>query len=150
MDRCFTSCTDPLERKQLGYLLARQGFALDLEEGPAAVEDDELRESLQQIISNGKLSELYLSLARDLDVMEPKTPDEVYKLHLVEGRNATGSAVDSARANLANTFVNAFVNAGFGVDKLMTAEPASEGAGTPLCAVRCGNSVVHTAIANLT
>ena len=27
--------------------------------------------------------------------------------------------VDSARANLAGTFVNAFVNAGFGNDKLM-------------------------------
>jgi 26S proteasome regulatory subunit N1 len=33
------------------------------------------------------------------------------------------AAVDSARANLAGTFVNAFVNAGFGNDKLMvTAE----------------------------
>jgi 26S proteasome regulatory subunit N1 len=29
--------------------------------------------------------------------------------------------VDSARHNLASTFVNAFVNAGFGKDKLMTA-----------------------------
>lgn len=29
--------------------------------------------------------------------------------------------VDSARANLAGTFVNAFVNAGFGNDKLMVA-----------------------------
>lgn len=27
--------------------------------------------------------------------------------------------IDSARANLAGTFVNAFVNAGFGNDKLM-------------------------------
>lgn len=33
--------------------------------------------------------------------------------------------VDSARANLAGTFVNAFVNAGFGNDKLMVA--AEEG-----------------------
>jgi 26S proteasome regulatory subunit N1 len=30
--------------------------------------------------------------------------------------------VDSARQNLASTFVNAFVNAGFGQDKLMTEE----------------------------
>ena len=29
--------------------------------------------------------------------------------------------VDSARQNLASTFVNAFVNCGFGTDKLMTA-----------------------------
>ena len=29
------------------------------------------------------------------------------------------ASIDSARANLAGTFVNAFVNAGFGNDKLM-------------------------------
>ena len=31
----------------------------------------------------------------------------------------TSANVDSARGNLASTFVNAFVNAGFGNDKLM-------------------------------
>lgn len=39
----------------------------------------------------------------------------------------TGTNVDSARANLAGTFVNAFVNAGFGNDKLMA--DAEEGSG---------------------
>ena len=39
--------------------------------------DSELQSELQEIISNSKLSEMYLSLARDLDVMEPKLPDEV-------------------------------------------------------------------------
>ncbi len=54
---------------------------------------------------------------------------QVYKMHLVEGRAATGPAVDSARQNLASTFVNAFVNAGFGTDKLMTgACPLGRGA----------------------
>jgi 26S proteasome regulatory subunit N1 len=101
--------------------------------------------------------------------MEAKTPEDVYKMHLVEGRAPTGEprtpagacaifagrrllhrcqrnisprqptqhhtvllfrapagpAADSARANLASTFVNAFVNAGFGQDKLVTA--AAEG-----------------------
>jgi 26S proteasome regulatory subunit N1 len=42
-----------------------------------------------------------------------------------DGRQAQGAAVDSARQNLASTFVNAFVNAGFGSDKLVTA--SSEG-----------------------
>lgn len=41
------------------------------------VADEELREELRKINSNSRLSELFLSLARDLDVMEPKTPDEV-------------------------------------------------------------------------
>ena len=56
-----------------------------------------------------------------MDVVEPKTPDDIYKTHL-EKRPASGAAVDSARANLAATFVNAFVNLGFGSDKLMLTE----------------------------
>jgi 26S proteasome regulatory subunit N1 len=39
--------------------------------------------------------------------------------------------VDSARANLAASFVNAFVNAGFGHDKLITVAPAEVRAHTP-------------------
>ncbi|EFN53700.1 hypothetical protein CHLNCDRAFT_25435, partial [Chlorella variabilis] len=126
----FGACAEPLYKKQLAYIMGRHGLALDLEGGPAAVEDEELREQLQQIISNTKLSEQYLSLARDLDVMEAKTPEDVYKMHLVEGRAPTaGPAVDSARANLAATFVNAFVNAGFGQDKLVTAASEDEKVG---------------------
>ncbi len=45
---------------------------------------------LPSICSNTKLSEQYLSLARDLDVMEAKTAEDVYKMHLVEGRAPTG------------------------------------------------------------
>jgi 26S proteasome regulatory subunit N1 len=37
---------------------------LDLEEGPAAVSDDSEREALREIISNSKLSEHFLALAR--------------------------------------------------------------------------------------
>jgi 26S proteasome regulatory subunit N1 len=36
----------------------------------------------------------------------------------------TTSNIDSAKANLAGTFVNAFVNAGFGNDKLMVGAEA--------------------------
>lgn len=117
----FAECTDELEKKQLGYLLARQGVNINLEEGTGAVEDEAIREILREIISNSKLSEHFLSLARDLDVMEPKTPEDVYKTHLTD-RAPSGSAVDSAKQNLASTFVNAFVNAAFGKDKLVTVE----------------------------
>jgi len=44
-----------------------------------------------------------------------------------DGRQPQGAALDSARQNLAATFVNAFVNAGFGNDKLVT--PPSEASG---------------------
>jgi hypothetical protein len=134
IEATFAACPDLLAKKQLCYLLARQGVPLDLEDGPCAVEDDGAREALREIISNSKLSEHYLTLARDLDVMEPKLPEDVYKSHLTEGRAPQGAAVDSARQNLASSFVNAFVNAGFGHDKLVTA--SSEGAGDGQVRVR--------------
>lgn len=85
----FAGCADPLEKKQLAYLLARHGAALDLEDGPAAVADEGLRDELRAIAANSRLSEHFLALARDLDVMEPKVPEDVYKSHLIgesEGR----------------------------------------------------------------
>ena len=98
---------------------------LDFEEGVNKEADEEWRQELEQINGNSHLSEQYLQLARDLDVMEAKTPEDVYKSHLVEGRAGDGPSIDSARQNLASTFVNAFVNAGFGQDKLVTATPES-------------------------
>jgi hypothetical protein len=50
---------------------------------------------------------------RDLDVHEAKVPEDIYKSHLTEGRSGVAASVDSARQNLASTFVNAFVNCGF-------------------------------------
>ncbi len=115
----WQAANDVQVRRQLAYMLARAGVPLDLDDGPCAVSDD--TDALKEILSNAKLSEHYLALARDLDVMEAKTPEDIYKTHLVEGRAPAGAAaVDSARANLASTFVNAFVNAGFGADKLLT------------------------------
>lgn len=37
-----------------------------------------------------------------------------HQAHLLDGRASAGAGVDSAKQNLAATFVNAFVNAGFG------------------------------------
>ncbi len=117
---------DPADKRQLALMLGEARWAVDLESGPAAVADDALREELAAAMGNARLSERYLALARDLDVTEAKTPEDVYKSHLVEGRAPSGPAGDSARANLAATFVNGFVNAGFGQDKLVT---AAEGEG---------------------
>ncbi|XP_009354293.1 26S proteasome non-ATPase regulatory subunit 2 homolog A [Pyrus x bretschneideri] len=114
----FTSCDDLLRKKQFCYILARHGISFELDDEMVAEDDD--REVLQEIINNTKLSEGYLTLARDIEVMEAKTPEDIYKAHLLDGRASAGASVDSARQNLAATFVNAFVNAGFGQDKLMT------------------------------
>merc|ERR1712157_402662 len=89
-------------------------------------DDDDEIEKLNELIGNEKLSEQFLKLGQDLDVVDAKTPEDIYKSHLAETggfsrrRDTGGAQVDSARANLASTFVNAFVNAGFGQDKLMT------------------------------
>ena len=96
-------------KKQLSYQLARYGVR------PEA--DDELA----RIMDGAHTTEHYLELARDLDVVEPKTPEDIYKTHL-EKRPASAANVDSARQNLASTFVNGFVNVGFGADKLMLTE----------------------------
>jgi 26S proteasome regulatory subunit N1 len=83
------------------------------------------------IISYSQLNEHFLSLARDLDVAEVKSAEDIYKSHLADGSSArvrTGATaegaktgVDSAKQNLAESFVNAFVNAGHGKDsKLLT------------------------------
>ncbi|KAJ4729749.1 26S proteasome non-ATPase regulatory subunit 2-like [Melia azedarach] len=114
----FTSCDDLLRKKQFCYILARHGIMLELDD--EMVPDDDDRYALQDIVNNVKLSEGYLTLARDIEVMEPKSPEDIYKAHLLDGRASAGASVDSARQNLAATFVNAFVNAGFGQDKLMT------------------------------
>ncbi|KAI4333922.1 hypothetical protein L6164_018673 [Bauhinia variegata] len=124
----FTSCDDLQLKKQFCYLLARHGVEFVLDEEMVANEDD--REILQEIINNSKLSEGYLTLARDIEVMEAKSPEDIYKAHLLDGRASTGASVDSARQNLAATFVNAFVNAGFGQDKLMTVPSDSSSGGS--------------------
>lgn len=119
----FEECTDPLMRKQMCYLLGRHKVNYEIESTDVEGEDID---DLNQLIGNENISEQFLKLAQDLDVMDPKTPEDIYKSHLAETggfsrrRDVGGAQVDSARANLASTFVNAFVNAGFGNDKLMT------------------------------
>ena len=102
-------------KKQLAYILSRQHISLETED-----------EELADILNNTKLSEHFLSLGRDLDVLEPKLPEDIYKSHLENVRPGFATAtVDSARQNLANTYVNAFLNAGFCKDKLMMVDDGS-------------------------
>jgi 26S proteasome regulatory subunit N1 len=124
-------------RSQMAFMLGEQRMFIldddpdaggddDAAAAAAAIdEDDEQRESLQRQINNAHLSEAFLVLAEDLDTLEPKQPEDIFKSHLETSRAGTTPAngaagVDSARANLASTFVNAFVNAAYGHDKMMT------------------------------
>jgi len=115
MQEVFYNCKESFVRKQLAFLLGRQQIYWELESDK--VEDaDELRD----IMNNSRLSQNFLNLARELDIMEPKVPEDIYKTHLETNRPSYQSQVDSARQNLASSLVNGFVNAGFGQDKLMS------------------------------
>eukprot|EP00559_Dactyliosolen_fragilissimus_P002559 CAMPEP_0184867080 /NCGR_PEP_ID=MMETSP0580-20130426/25032_1 /TAXON_ID=1118495 /ORGANISM="Dactyliosolen fragilissimus" /LENGTH=924 /DNA_ID=CAMNT_0027367127 /DNA_START=176 /DNA_END=2950 /DNA_ORIENTATION=+ len=114
----LAECDDPLMKKQMCILLGRHRVHYEIEDDDA--------EDLNELIGNVHLSDQFLKLAQDLDVVDAKTPEDIYKSHLAETagfsrrRDIGGATVDSARANLASTFVNAMVNTGFGQDKLMT------------------------------
>jgi 26S proteasome regulatory subunit N1 len=98
----------------MAFLLGRQQIYWELDD---KVEDaDELKE----IMNNSKLSQNFLNLARELDIMEAKIPEDIYKSHLETNRPSYQAQVDSARQNLAASFVNGFLNSGFGQDKLMS------------------------------
>lgn len=118
IEQTFNAQMGKCERRQLAYMLARHGHPLDLEEGNCKPSED--ADELKEIMANTRMSEFFQALAKDLDVLDPKTPEDIYKSHLVEGRQPSTSAIDSASQNLSATFVSAFVNAGFGKDKLMT------------------------------
>jgi len=119
----FSQCKDDIVmKKQMCLLLGRHKVNYEV----TSEIDEDNEEELNEIIGNVHLSEQFLKLGQDLDVVDAKTPEDIYKSHLAETggfsrrRDTGGAQVDSARANLASTFVNAFVNAGFGQDKLMT------------------------------
>lgn len=112
----FDAATDKALKCQLAFILGRQRICLDLEGDDA--EDPELQECL----NNTKLPDHFKSLAKELNILDPKIPEDIYKSHLESSRTAGFTNTDSARHNLASAFVNAFVNAGFGQDKLMLVE----------------------------
>ena len=112
----FEAPANPVMRKQMAYLLARQQIPVEwLHDEAHPIEDTELLDCLY----NTHLSAHFIDFGKELSVYEPKSLDDVYKTHLETSRASLSTAVDSARGNLANAFVNAFVNAGFGNDPLV-------------------------------
>ncbi|CAH8567948.1 unnamed protein product [Dicrocoelium dendriticum] len=103
-------------QRQLAYLLGKQGVVFS--------DDNAIDEELAEMLWNTRLSDHFLDLGRELDIMEPKLPEDIYKTHLEAVRPALNSAaLDSARANLASSYVNGLVNCGFGKEKLLQETP---------------------------
>ena len=116
----FNSTQDLALKRQMALLVARQQIWLELPE--EAPEDQEPDAELDECLSNTKLPDHFKSLGKELNILDPKMPEDIYKSHLESSRTAGLTNVDSARHNLASAFVNAFVNAGFGNDKMMLVE----------------------------
>eukprot|EP00826_Nyctotherus_ovalis_P051988 TRINITY_DN6539_c0_g1_i2.p1 TRINITY_DN6539_c0_g1~~TRINITY_DN6539_c0_g1_i2.p1 ORF type:complete len:588 (-),score=191.36 TRINITY_DN6539_c0_g1_i2:207-1970(-) len=107
-------CKDPVVLKQMAFMLARQSVSYPVR-----------KEELAAIINNQKLSELYRGVAKDLQVLEPKSVEKILKRNLEEtGRSSINAVMDSAKKNLSETYVSAFVNMGFGSDDLLTTKAA--------------------------
>lgn len=118
----FDSTKDKSLRRQLAFILARSRIPIDLSD-----EELEADPELQECLNNTKLPDHFKALAKELNILDPKVPEDIYKSHLESSRTAGLTNTDSARHNLASAFVNAFVNAGFGADKLMLVEGGVKG-----------------------
>ena len=114
----LNECKDAKVLKQLAFILARHRYIVNFAECIKSPVVDP--EELQRVASHDILAAQFKALAQELDVVEPKTPEEIFKTHLEETRRGAGTVLDSAKQNLASSFVNAFVNVGFCADKLMT------------------------------
>lgn len=111
----FDHTQDVIVHKQLGFILAQQFNRFTY---PVEIEDSE---EVQEIISNVKLPEYFSYLVKELNLLEPRVPEDIYKSHLEDSRFSYGvGSIDSAKQNLAASFVNAFANLGFCSDKLVS------------------------------
>lgn len=62
-------------RRQLAYILARQQVRIETED-----------EALAEIMNNTQLSENFKRFGKELNVMEPKSLEDIYKSHLENSR----------------------------------------------------------------
>lgn len=108
------SCDDQVTIKQLCLMLGRQRSNWNTD-----------NEDLQKIISYETFNEHFMSLARELDVVNPKAPEQVFKSHLEE-KKPDEAKLDSHKVNLSVTYANAFINAGFSSDTIMMKEGNDE------------------------
>ena len=112
----FDSAEDPALKKQLAFLIAKQQIVLT----PPGESEEE--QEVQECLNNTKLADHFKALGKELNILDPKSTEDIYKSHLESNRVAGTTNLDSARHNLAAGFVNGFVNAGYGNDKMMLVE----------------------------
>ena len=77
----FHQCKDLTTQKQLAFILAREGIFLDQEE--SSIQDKDLIE----IMRNYKQSDYFRILGKNLEILEPKHPEDVFKSHLEDKKS---------------------------------------------------------------
>jgi len=95
---------------QLAHMMGRQHFMFDLDEAEDFKSVD--GEKFIEAAGNANLHQFFRTLLKDLDVIDPKLPSDVYK-------TVQDGDQPSEKKNLASVFVNGFLNCGSGKDKLL-------------------------------
>lgn len=99
VEEIFREEKDAATQKQLAFMLARQQVYLDLEETFPDYDD------LVEIMSNSNLNKHFLNLARELDIIEPKVPEDIYKTHLDSSRTRYASI----QVNYQNIYIYLYI-----------------------------------------
>jgi 26S proteasome regulatory subunit N1 len=90
--------------------------------------DERTDNNLNELIGNSQLSSIFNLVAKTMTLSDPKSPEDIYKIKAQSSSrygSSLSASVDSAKGNLASTFVNAFVNAGHGRDTYMLKGPGA-------------------------
>lgn len=111
----FDATDDQLVRKQLGLLVGRQRQWFSSEDS-----------EIQEVVSNTKLNEYFSYLAKELNLEEPKHPQDIYKSYLENSLLGAASTPDPMKQNLASVFVNGFVNCAYGKDEIIETDPENK------------------------
>lgn len=71
----FDAPPNPAMKRQLAYILARQQVSVQTDD-----------EAILEILGNTKLSQHFMTFGKELNVVEPKSLEDIYKSHLEETR----------------------------------------------------------------
>lgn len=98
----------PMQR-QMAFILGNHRSSLSFDEADTEV---------NSTIGNVNLSDIFIRVAKDMGLSEPKSATDIFKSTSNSRHSAPSSGLDSSRGNLATTFVNAFVNCGHSSETL--------------------------------
>uniref|UniRef100_A0A915J7H7 26S proteasome non-ATPase regulatory subunit 2 n=1 Tax=Romanomermis culicivorax TaxID=13658 RepID=A0A915J7H7_ROMCU len=111
--KIFLETKELVVQKQMAFILGRHQIFLELDSNVP------FESELNELMSNSKISENFLALARELEITEAKTPEDVYKTQFEPSRGFGSQGLETGLQNIASSFTNGFVNVGFCNDKLL-------------------------------